>query len=381
MAQRRQPTIAIVHDWLYGGGAEKVVEQLHQLYPAAPIYTSYCTKKWRRQLDDKVVTGYLQHWPFAQLRKFLPALRQRWFRRLDLSQFDIIISSSGNGEAKFIRKSRPDQLHICYCHTPTHFYWRHYDAYIARPSFRPHWLARLGLRLLVKPLRRHDYQAAQEVDLFIANSTAIQADIAEFYDRGSVVVFPPVTISNFAPLAAKRPAKIVLPKKPRCVVWGRLVPMKQLDIAIKACQQLGWRLDIIGDGPDSRRLKKLAGKNSKIKFHGFLSDRQRAQYVTKADVFLFCSHEDFGIAPVEALAAGVPVVAYRGGGALDYIQPDKTGWFFARQTVDSLVAVLQALPLTKLSSKRIASSAKPFSDETFRRTMARLVSTTWKERQ
>ena len=150
---RTQPTIAIVHDWLYGGGAEQVVLALHQLYPDAPIYTSYCSRTWRKKLDNKVITGYLQRWPFAQLRRLLPVLRQRWFARLDLGQFDIIISSSGNGEAKFIQ-TRPDQRHICYCHTPTHFYWRHYQEYLRRPSFRPRWLARLGLRLLVRPLRR-----------------------------------------------------------------------------------------------------------------------------------------------------------------------------------------------------------------------------------
>ena len=149
-----KPKIAIVHDWIYGGGAEKVILEIHKLYPDAPIYTSFCSDEWRERLDNKVVTGYLQRWPFSKIRRLLPLLRQWWFAKLDLSEFDIIISSSGNGEAKFVRKSRPDQLHICYCHTPTHFYWRHYDEYIKRPSFRPQWLARLGLRTLVRPLKK-----------------------------------------------------------------------------------------------------------------------------------------------------------------------------------------------------------------------------------
>ena len=160
-----KPKIAIVHDWLYGGGAEKVVLEIHKLYPEAPIYTSFCTDEWRRKLDNQVVTGYLQRWPFAKLRRFLPLLRQWWFARLDLGQYDIILSSSGNGEAKFARKSRPEQLHICYCHTPTHFYWRHYDEYIKRPSFRPRWLARLGLKTLVRPLKKRDFAAAQQLSL------------------------------------------------------------------------------------------------------------------------------------------------------------------------------------------------------------------------
>src|SRR3990167_8961662 len=166
------PKVAIVHDWLYGGGAEKVVEQLHTLYPDSPIYTSYCTDEWRKRLDNKVVTGYLQNWPFSRLRKFLPLLRQWWFARLDLSDYDLIISSTGNGEAKFARGKK----HICYCHSPPHFYWRKYESYLRNPGFGAFdWLARIGLKLFVKPLRKRDYNAAQQVDAFIANSTHIQA--------------------------------------------------------------------------------------------------------------------------------------------------------------------------------------------------------------
>ena len=168
---------------------KKSVLEIHKLYPDAPIYTSFCSDEWRERLDNKVVTGYLQRWPFSKIRRLLPLLRQWWFAKLDLSEFDIIISSSGNGEAKFVRKSRPDQLHICYCHTPTHFYWRHYDEYIKRPSFRPQWLARLGLKTLVRPLKKRDFNAAQQVDIFIANSTGIQADIEEFYQRKSYGYF------------------------------------------------------------------------------------------------------------------------------------------------------------------------------------------------
>jgi hypothetical protein len=157
--------VALVHDWLYGGGAEKVVLELHKMFPDAPIYTSYCTDEWRHNLDNKVITGYLQNWPFSSLRKFLPLLRQRWFRTLDLSEFDIVISSSGNGEAKFVSVKEP-AVHICYCHTPTHFYWRHYEQYLRNPGFRPYWLVRLALKVLVKPLRKRDYRAAQKVGYF-----------------------------------------------------------------------------------------------------------------------------------------------------------------------------------------------------------------------
>lgn len=371
-----KPKIAIVHDWLYGGGAEKVVLEIHKLYPEAPIYTSFCTDEWRRKLDNKVITGYLQRWPFAKLRRFLPLLRQWWFARLDLSQYDIILSSSGNGEAKFARKSRPEQLHICYCHTPTHFYWRHYDEYIKRPSFRPRWLARLGLKTLVRPLKKRDFAAAQQVDIFIANSTGIQADIAEFYQKKSSVIFPPIDISNFSPLAKTR-RQTVIPKKPCCLIWGRIVPMKRLDVAIDACQKLGWQLDIIGKGPDMDCLKKLAGSHTN--FLGFVDDVTREKHIREADLFIFCSHEDFGIAPVEALAAGIPVVAYQAGGALDYIKPEKNGWFFSEQTAEQLIKTLKELPGKKVSPTKISATANEFSAAIFRKSMKNIVEKSWKE--
>lgn len=372
-----KPKIAIVHDWLYGGGAEKVIWELHRLYPDAPIYTSFCTDEWRRKLDNKVVTGYLQRWPFAKLRRFLPLLRQWWFARIDLSEYDIILSSSGNGEAKFARKSRPEQLHICYCHTPTHFYWRHYKEYLARPSFRPKWLARLGLKLLVRPLKKRDYQAAQAVDVFMANSSGIQADIQEFYDRDSMVVFPPVSIDYFTNLGKKRRQKTVIPKQPQVVSWGRIVPMKRLDLVIAACEKLGWQLDIMGNGPDVERLQQLAGSNTTLL--GYVSDEDRERYIKEADLFIFASHEDFGIAPVEALAAGIPVVAYRAGGALDYIQPDKNGWFFERQSTDSLVDVLRSLPSQTIAPSAIAKSADRFSIEQFHQHISSVITKTWRE--
>lgn len=371
-----KPKIAIVHDWLYGGGAEKVVLEIHKLYPEAPIYTSFCTDEWRQKLDSKVITGYLQRWPFAKLRRFLPLLRQWWFVRLDLSEYDIIISSSGNGEAKFIRKSRPEQLHICYCHTPTHFYWRHYDEYIKRPSFRPRWLARLGLKTLVRPLKKRDFAAAQQVDVFIANSTGIQADIAEFYQKKSTVIFPPIDLSNFS-LLAKTRQQTVIPKKPCCLIWGRIVPMKRLDVAIDACQKLGWQLDIMGKGPDMDRLKKLAGPHTN--FLGFVDDVTREKHIKEADLFIFCSHEDFGIAPVEALAAGIPVIAYQAGGALDYIKPEKNGWFFSEQTAEQLIKTLKELPGKKVSPVKISATANEFSAAIFRKSMKNIVEKSWKE--
>ena len=246
-----RPKVAIVHDWLIGGGAERVVMELHKLYPEAPIYTSYSTDEWRRRLDGKVVTGYLQHWPFSKLRKFLPILRIWWFEHLDLRRYDLVISSSGNGEALGV-KTPKGTLHINYCHSPTHYYWRHYERYMKRPGFGvfdP--LARLGLRLLIAPLRRWDYKAAQRPDYFIANSTHIQNDIKKYYGRDSTVIHPPVDVERFN--VPEQPERIGF------VTAGRQVPLKRTDLIVKACTKPGLPLTVVGEGPEHTELVKMAG--------------------------------------------------------------------------------------------------------------------------
>ena len=152
--------------------------------------------------------------------------------------------------------------------------------------------------------------------------------------------------------------------------------MKRLDLVIRTCQQLGWPLDIMGDGPDREQLEKLAGDSTR--FLGYVSDEARAAAIQQADLFLFTAHEDFGVAPVEALAAGLPVVAYQAGGALDYINPGKNGWFFAEQTVESLVATLQTLPGQQISPQAIAASAKPFAEHAFTLAIKKLVTNEWR---
>lgn len=348
--------VAIVCDWLVGGGAERVVLELHNMFPEAPIYTSFATEEWRQKLDGKVVTGWLQHWPFSKLRKFLPVLRIWWFRHINFDGYDLVISSSGNGEAKDIRVPKSTR-HIIYCHSPTHYYWRHYDQYLDHPGFGlfdP--LARLGLRLLVGPLRRRDYRAAQRPDKFIANSTHIQADIKQYYGRDSVVIHPPVATERFKDL----------PNLSRhgFVTVGRQIPFKHLDILIAACNQLNLPLAVLGNGPEHDKLVKLAGPT--IAFITGASDSDVASCLASAQAFLFAAEEDFGIAPVEALAAGTPVIAYKGGGALDYVVPGKTGEFFDHQTSDSLVVVLKSFDAKKYSAPAIKANATKFSAAVFR---------------
>ena len=356
----KQLKVAIVHDWLYGGGAELVVEELHKLYPKAPIYTSYCSSQWRARLDNKVITGYLQNWPFAQLRKFLPLLRQHWFKNLDLSGFDLVISSSGNGEARFAQVKKP-AVHVSYTHTPPHFYWRKYDEYLKNPGFKPEWLVRMGLKLLVKPLRKRDFQAAQKVDYFIANSSHIQNDIKVFYKRDSVVIHPPVDTENFS----HKSNAIKSPSKSGFVAWGRHVPYKRFDLAIKACNKLKLPLTIIGEGPATPALRQLAGPT--ITFAGFATKENLVKLAQNSQAFIFPAEEDFGIAPVEALALGLPVIAYKSGGALDYVKEGVTGTFFSEQTAESLVAALKGFDIERFESSSIQEFSKQFSQSEFRK--------------
>jgi glycosyltransferase involved in cell wall biosynthesis len=370
--------VAIVHDWLVGGGAEKVILELHNMFPEAPIYTSYATDEWRQKLDGKVVTGWLQH--FGKLRKFMILPRIWWFQHLDLSEYDLIITSSGNGEAFAVRKDfRPlrkrlfqksafknqHSTHINYCHTPTHYYWRHYEQYMARPGFGvfdP--LARVGLKLLVTPLRRWDYKAAQRADFTIANSSHIQADIKRYYHRDAEVIFPPVDTERFQQSTINNQQS-----KPRSgfITAGRLATMKRVDLIVDACTELNVPLKVVGRGPDYDNLVKRGGPT--VTFHNQVSDEEMPAYLSSAKAFVFASFEDFGITPIEAMATGTPVIAYQAGGALDYVVPGKTGAFFPIQTVASLKQALQEFDPSKYSQNDIKTAAERYSIQNFHRSM------------
>ncbi len=355
--------VAIVHDWFVGWGAEQVVLELHRLFPDAPIYTSYCNDEWRRKLDGKVVTGYLQRWPFSRLRKFLPVLRIWWFSHLNLSGYDLVISSSG-AEAKGVRVPA-GTMHIGYCHAPTHYYWSRYDEYVQRPGFGAlDPIARLGLAFLLKPLRRWDYAAAQRPDYLIANSTHIQQEIKRYYDRDSTVIFPPVDTEFFAHQAGKT-------KRAGFVAIGRQTPYKRIDLAVEACTKLDLPLTVIGRGPDHERLVRMAGPTVTFITN---ASRQDIRYrLQTAEALIFPGLDDFGITPVEAMAAGTPVIAYRGGGALDYVVESKTGLFFDEQTAGSLIKVLKSFSSESFKPKTIQAEAQKFSIQEFRKHMTAFI--------
>jgi glycosyltransferase involved in cell wall biosynthesis len=360
-----KPKVAIVCDWLTGiGGAERVVLELHKLYPDAPIYTSqYDPNKIDWFADADVRTTWLQRLP-KRLKKFLPLLRAWTFSRLDLSEYDIVISSSG-AEAKGVKTGK-NTMHICYMHSPTQYYWIRSDEYMKRPGFPRglNWLARLGLKFLIDPLKRWDYRAAKRPNYIITNSTHTQAMIKKYYRRDSTVIYPPVETDRF-----KLPTKQLL--RHGFVVAGRQTPYKRIDLAVEACTELKVPLIVIGNGPEHKRLEKLAGRN--VTFLTNVSDHDIVEHFQSALGFIFPNVDDFGIVAVEALAAGTPVVAFKKGGALDYVIDGKTGVFFDKQTVQSLVPALETVMNKSFKYDAIAEHAQQFSVSAFAKSMQAFV--------
>lgn len=352
------------------GGAELVVLELHKLFPKAPIYTSvYNSAAVPAFKSATIRTTYLQE----KLPKFLrykhilwPVLRAKAFRQLDLSEFDIIISSS-SAEAKAIRKTRPGQVHIAYVHTPIRYYWSHYEEFkkefkfgILTPFIRP------VIPFFVKQMRKKDLASIKDIDVLIANSTVTQERIKKYYHRPSTVIHPPVDVERFTPP----------PKGERSgyILWGRHVPYKRFDLAIEACNRLGAELTIIGTGPDTPRLKKLAGPT--IRFLGRVSDKELVKQAQSAKAFLFPNEEDFGIAAVEALAAGTPVIAYAKGGALDIVQDGETGILFKKQTVDELVKAIERFETVPFLPATLHRKAKRFDRSLFANKVRKIVQDT-----
>lgn len=347
--------VAIVCDWLTGvGGAERVVLELHRIFPHAPIYTSqYDPSKLDWFTDADIRTTWLQKLPKA-FRKFLPPLRAWAFSKLDLSDYDLVISSSG-AEAKGVKVKKPT-IHISYCHAPTHYYWSRYDEYMKNPGFGifdP--LARLGLKVLVGPMRRWDLKAAKRPDFLIANSTHTAKQIKKYYGRESSVIHPPVDTERFANVSQQNRSGLL--------AAGRQTPYKRIDLAVAACTEQNLLLNVVGDGPDHARLVQMAG--STISFDTSASDEQMAGYLAGAEAFIFPGVDDFGIIAVEAMAAGTPVIAYKAGGALDYVIEGKTGLFFDQQTPESLISVLKEFNSSKFSEDKIKEHAKTYSTENF----------------
>ncbi len=364
--------IALVCDWLTGvGGAEKVILAVHEMYPEAPIYTSqYRPKKidWFKSAD--VRTGWLDWFP-AWSKRFIPFLRQGYFSRLDLSGYDVVISITG-AEAKAV-KTGPSTLHVSYMHAPTQYYWTLYDQYVENPGFgvlNP--LVRFFFKLLVAPLRKADYQAAQSPDVVVANSTYIQDEIKKHYGRDSQVVWPNVDVRMIAELAEKPDAS----KKSlnQFIIYGRQVRWKRMDIAIEAAKRTKSHLLVIGDGPEHASLVAVADGNEYVTFQpSYNSIGEIIEHIVTSQAYIFPSVEPFGIAPVEALAAGTPVIGLKQGGALDMIEPGVNGLFFEEQTVESLANAMREFVKHDFDRKVVMKSAEKFAEAEFVRKMRKTI--------
>ena len=349
--------VAIVCDWLTNvGGAEKVLLKIHQLNPEAPIYTSKYNPKgidWFKDAD--VRTGWLQIFP-SGLRRFLGVFRQRWFSKLNLSEYDLVISVTG-AEAKAVKA--PNGIHISYCHVPTQYYWQMYDEYVENPGFgilNP--IVRFFFKLLVKPLRKKDFKAAQDVDFFVTISDYAKDLIKKYYKRDAVVVHPCVEVKDFKLKEFEEPEDYY-------IVTSRQVTWKKIDLAIRACLKTDRKLLVIGEGPEHKNLVKLANGSPLVKFLPLMKKEELKKYLSNARGYLFPSMEPFGIAPVEALATGCPVIAYKEGGARDYVFSKKNGVLFEKQTVSSLAEAIEEFEKMKFDRAEVSKTADSFSEKRF----------------
>lgn len=364
----KPPKVVLITDWLTNmGGAEPLLLEIHKLYPEAPIYTSvFNADKMPAFANCNVRTTYLQKWlpSFIRYKHVLwPVLRAHAFRKLDLSDYDIIVSTS-SAEAKAVRKTRPGQVHIAYIHTPTRYYWSHYQEFKREFNFGAlTLLIRPFIPLFVRIMRRYDLRSIEGIDTFIANSTVTQQRIKQYYDRPSTVVYPPIETAKFMPPPQTQ--------RHGFIMWGRHVPYKRFDLAIEACNRLGAPLTIVSSGPDTDRLKKLAGPT--ITFTGRVSDDELVRLAQHAKAFLFPNEEDFGMSAAESLAAGTPVIAYAKGGALDIIQDGETGILFKDQTVDGLTAAIKRFDDYAFLPATLYRKSKRFEKSLFGTKMRKII--------
>ncbi|MSR89539.1 glycosyltransferase family 4 protein [Patescibacteria group bacterium] len=349
--------VAIVHDWLVGlGGGERVVQSLLKLFPQAEIYTSvYDPSKLRIFEGRKIHTTFLQHWPLAlKKHQLYSMLRPLAFESLDFSGYDLVISTCSAESKGVITPS--ETLHIAYLFTPTRYYWSGYRDYIAEPGFGPlNPLARLILKKSIKGLRQWDFAAAQRPDEIVSISSEVSERTKKYYKRPSPVIYPPVDTDQFIGQSSG--------KDNYYLVLGRLISYKRVDLAVRACTKLGLELVVAGKGPEEPALRKIAGPT--VKFIKSPSDQEVRDLYANCKAFIFPGLEDFGITPVEAMAAGKPVICYGKGGATEAVIDGVTGIYHSQQTVASLVEAIQKFEKTSFDEKEIIKRAKLFSEDRF----------------
>jgi glycosyltransferase involved in cell wall biosynthesis len=362
---QKQHKIILGHDYLIQmGGAEKVVASMHRAWPEAPIYVS--ATDYAKLLPDfrtaTIHNTWMQKIPGinSQFKKLFPVYPFA-FKSLGALDADAAVVSS-SGFAKWL-KFTPRTQTFCYCHTPPRFFWQT-DHYLKNEVSSG--LVKAMAKVFIPPLRRSDYKAAQQVTHFIANSECVQARIKEFYGRDSVVIYPAVEVHKFDMQTENDGFYLIL---------SRLVSYKGIDRAVAAFAKSGKRLVIAGSGPDRDRLEKLAAGARNIEFKGRVEDAEVKRLIERCYAFVFPGLEDFGITPVEAQAAGKPVLAYGDGGALETVIPGETGLFFKDPEPDAINAVVSEFEKIAWNPARIRANAERFAEEKFISAMKSLVET------
>ncbi|MEI7620453.1 MAG: glycosyltransferase [Candidatus Falkowbacteria bacterium] len=376
--------VALVHDHLaQDGGAEKVLQVFADMYSDAPIYTllyeaenankNYHGKKIETSVIQKLPGG-VKHYQWYL--PFMP-LAVEFF---DLREYDLVLSDTSSFAKGVI--TLPNTLHVCYCHTPTRYLWSDTHQYINELKYNK-WMKKI-ISLILTQIRMWDRLAADRVDVFIANSKTVQKRITKYYRRDSVVIYPPVETERFS-IAELNPIK---QEKPYFLIGCRLAPYKRVDITIEAFKALGdeYYLKIFGDGVDMKRLKKIVGDSKNIEFVGRISDEEKAELYKNALAFINPQEEDFGITPVEAMASGRPVIAYRKGGATETIEEGKTGLFFDDQTSEAITDIVHKF-YTKTKngeycwdSAAIRLHAETFSVANFKRQITEFIANHYSKR-
>lgn len=361
--------VALVHDYLTQyGGAERVLEELALMFPDAPIITLlYDEQATGGAFAERTIhTSFLQKLPVPRAwYRFFPVLMPIAIERFDLSAYDLVISSSSSFAKGVL--TREDALHLCYCHTPTRFAWSDYRKVAGRALY-PRWVS-LFVPLFLPYIRLWDRMASSRVDVYACNSRYIAEKIKKYYRRTATIVYPPVHTKRFWSS----------PERDYFLVVGRLLPYKRFDIAVRACTELSLPLVVVGSGPELDALRRIAGPT--VQFVGNVSDERLAQWYAKSKALLFPQEEDFGISAIESMASGRPVIAYRAGGAREYIRENENGIFFNEQSVASLQDALVRYDKVPFDSARIQRIASEFDRSRFHAAMRDLIVRSLREKK
>ncbi len=373
----KQKRIAIVVDWLIDfWWAELVISHLLEMFPEADVYTSVCYMKHPMLKWTRVYTSWIQKIPFFNRHhKLAGILRPFAFRSFDLSEYDIIISSS-SAEAKnagFSKRGK-NTKHFCYCHTPIRYYWSHYEEYRNMMEFG--WLnpiARFTLDRLIGWLRRLDYDAAQKVDYFIANSENTAERIKKYYDRESEVIYPGIEMQRSEEIGdrsklEKSTSYLLPPTSYYLWVW-RCIPYKKFDLLVDAFNQ-NWKKLILCTATDTPLFRELGAKSwPNIEWKFRVSNEEKNSLLSNAKAFLFPPEEDFWLVPIEAMAMGTPVIAYGKWWTLETILDGETGLFFTPQTPEALNEAIESFEKIKWDKEKIREHAEKFSSWIFKRSL------------